>query len=193
MTRRTLLGLSLAVGIAACGKSKPAPGAEVSSSPTPPTQTPTSEAACRASATQANASVHWVTDTALNADLNYDGGLELVVWGTEGDSLFVFAIVECAGQGPGRVWSFPIRALAAFGTVDLSVSLVNPAFGEGYLIENCMGAETTSGCRHLAALDKRLAAAYQRGGRGLMVGVPDQHNVHLYWDSESNQFVTWGL
>lgn len=148
---------------------------------------------CQAAAATARPSVRWAASPGLTADLNYDGSSDLAVWGTEGDSLFVLAIVECGARQSGRVWWMPLRARQAFGTLDLDVSLVNPAFGSGYLQENCMGAETTSECRQLAALNTRLEAAYARGGRGLQIGVPDQHNVHLYWDSDSTRFVMWGL
>lgn len=201
-TRPSLLAAALwiSLGTAGCDKAKPVPNTEQKSNGSTSetavasaAQTVTSENPCRAAAVQANPNVRWSGEPALQADLNYDGGPDLVVWGTDGDSLFVFSIVECAGQQPGKIWSFPLRARAAFGTVELGVSLVNPAFGEGYFRENCMGAETTSQCRQLATLNTRLEAAYQQGGRGLMVGVPDRHNVHLYWDSETNQFVMWRL
>jgi len=147
-------------------------------------------AACREAASQHNPKVQWVSDTALTADLNYDGSPELVVWGTEGDSLFVFSIVECSGK-PGKVWSMPLRALAAFGTTHLDVALEDPALGEGYLNENCMGTQTTTECRHLFKIDKELEAAYRRGGRGLSVGVEDRDHVHIYWDPDSKGFVSW--
>jgi hypothetical protein len=85
----------------------------------------------------------------------------------------------------------PLRALAAFGTTDLEVTLEDPALGEGYLNENCMGAETTTECRHLFKIDKELEAAYLRGGRGLSVGVEDRDHVHIYWDPDSKGFVSW--
>jgi hypothetical protein len=56
-----------------------------------------------------------------------------------------------------------------------------------------MGAETTPECQHLAALETRLEAAFEGGGRGLQIGVPDRHNLHVYWDSDSTKFVMWGL
>jgi hypothetical protein len=147
--------------------------------------------ACRAAAARKNPLVRWASDTALTADLNYDGSPELVVWGNEGDSLFVFSMVECSGNKSGQVWSMPLRAMAAFGTVNLDIALENPALGEGYFTENCMGAETTSECRHLRKIDKELEAAYSRGGRGLSVGVEDRDHVHIYWDPESKGFVSW--
>ena len=147
--------------------------------------------ACRAAAARKNPLVRWASDTALTADLNYDGSSELVVWGNEGDSLFVFSIVECSGNKSGKVWSMPLRAMAAFGTTNLDVALEDPALGEGYFAENCMGAETTSECRHLRKIDKELEAAYSRGGRGLSVGVEDRDHVHIYWDPESKGFVSW--
>jgi hypothetical protein len=146
---------------------------------------------CREAAARKNPNVRWASDTALTADLNYDGLPELVVWGTEGDSLFVFSMVECSGNKSGRVWSMPLRALAAFGTTDLEVALEDPALGEGYLNENCMGAETTTECRHLFKINKDLEAAYLRGGRGLSVGVEDRDHVHIYWDPDSKGFVSW--
>jgi hypothetical protein len=147
--------------------------------------------ACREAAAREEPKVRWASDTALTADLNYDGLPELVVWGTEGDSLFVFAMVECSGNKAGRVWSMPLRALAAFGTTDLEVALEDPALGEGYFNENCMGTETTTECRHLFKIDKELEAAYLRGGRGLSVGVEDRDHVHIYWDPDSKGFVSW--
>ena len=147
--------------------------------------------ACRAAAARENPMVRWALDTALIADLNYDGSPELVVWGNEGDSLFVFSIVECSGNRSGHVWSMPLRAMAAFGTTNLDVELENPAMGEGYFQENCLGAETTSECRHLRKVDKELEVAYSRGGRGLSVGVEDRDHVHIYWDPESKGFVSW--
>jgi hypothetical protein len=147
--------------------------------------------ACRGAAARNNPLVRWASDTALTADLNYDGAPELVVWGNEGDSLFVFSIVECSGNKSGHVWSMPLRAKAAFGTTNLDVALEDPAFGEGYFQENCLGAETTSECRHLRKIDKELEAAYSRGGRGLSVGVEDRDHVHIYWDPDSKGFVSW--
>jgi hypothetical protein len=147
--------------------------------------------ACRAAAARDNPLVRWASDTGLTADLNYDGSPELVVWGNEGDSLFVFSIVECSGNKSGHVWSMPLRAMAAFGTTNLDIALENPALGEGYFTENCMGAETTSECRHLRNIDKELEAAYSRGSRGLSVGVEDRDHVHIYWDPESKGFVSW--
>ena len=150
------------------------------------------DAACRAAAAGARPAVRW-TAAGFAADMNYDGATDLIVWGTEGDSLFVVSVVECVQSKPGRIWSLPLRALPAFGTLDLEVSLTNPAFGRGYLQENCMGAETTSECRYLATLNTRLEAAFEHGGHGLQIGVPDRHNIHVYWDSDSSRFVMWGL
>jgi hypothetical protein len=147
--------------------------------------------ACREAAAREDPKVRWALDTAITADLNYDGLPELVVWGTEGDSIFVFSMVECSGNKSGRVWSMPLRALAVFGTTDLQIALEDPALGEGYLDENCMGAETTTECRHLFKIDKELEAAYLRGGRGLSVGVEDRDHVHVYWDPDSKGFVSW--
>lgn len=146
---------------------------------------------CRGAAARDNPAVRWASDTALVADLTYDGLPELVVWGNEGDSLFVFSIVECSGDRPGHVWSMPLRALAAFGTTNLEVKLEDPALGEGYLNENCMGTETTTECRHLFKIDKELKAAYSRGGRGLSVGVENRDHVHVYWDPDLKRFVSW--
>jgi hypothetical protein len=148
---------------------------------------------CREAAAHDNPQVRWAADTALTADLNYDGSPELIVWGKEGDSLFVFSIVECSGNRSGRVWSMPLRPLAAFGTTDLEIALEDPALGEGYLNENCMGTETTTECRHLFKIEKELQAAYLRGGRGLSVGVEDRDHVHVYWDPDSKGFVSWRL
>jgi hypothetical protein len=147
--------------------------------------------ACRAAAARDNPMVRWASDTALTADLNYDGSPELIVWGTEGDSLFVLSMVECSGNKAGEVWSMPLRAMAAFGTTKLDVALENPALGKGYFQENCMGAETTIECQHLLKIDKELEDAYSRGGRGLSVGVEDRDHVHIYWDPESKGFVSW--
>src|SRR5258705_155717 len=84
--------------------------------------------------------VRWVADMSLSADLTYDGAAERVYWGTGGDTAFVVAIVECAEGKPGRVWAFPLRARAMYGTTDLEISLVNPAFGRGFFAENCLEA-----------------------------------------------------
>jgi hypothetical protein len=148
-------------------------------------------AACRDTAARDYPVVRWAQDTSLNADLNYDGSPELVVWGTEGDSIFVVSIIECSGSRPGRVWGVPLRALAVFGTTELDVVLEDPAPGDGYYRETCMGAETTAECRHLTKLNKDLEAAYLRGGRGLSIGVEDQDHVHVYWDTDARRFASW--
>jgi hypothetical protein len=147
--------------------------------------------ACRAAAARDNPKVHWVSDSALTGDLNYDGSPELVVWGNEGNRVVVIAIVECSGARPGRMWRFPLAAMEMFGTRDLEVTLDNPSLGEGYLQENCMGAETTAECRHLYKIDKELEAAYSRGGRGLRIGVEDRDHVYVYWDPDLSRFVSW--
>ena len=157
----------------------------------PPGSPASFAAVCRAAAARDKPKVRWAPDTALTADLNYDGQPELVVWGTESDSIFVISMVECSGGKSGRVWSMALRALAVFGTTDVEVALENPALGEGYLSETCMGAETTSDCRHLFKIDKELEAAYSRGGRGLAVGVEDRDHVHIYWDPDTKGFVSW--
>jgi len=157
----------------------------------PVVQTVSGDAECRGAAIEQAPNVRWVADRSLSADLTYDGAAERVYWGTGGDTAFVVAIVECAEGKPGRVWAFPLRARAMYGTTDLEISLVNPAFGRGFFAENCLGAETTADCRHLGELNARLEAAYQRGGRGLQIGIPDRDNVHVYWDSVANAFQTW--
>src|SRR5258705_7172627 len=86
---------------------------------------------CRGAAIEQAPNVHWVADRSLSADLTYDGAAERVYWGTGGDTAFVVAIVECAEGKPGRVWAFPLRGRAMFGTTDLEIFLVNPAFGQG--------------------------------------------------------------
>lgn len=195
-----LLGLVVVFGVLSC-QEKPAPASDEPSPPpsnAPPAtarriESAPNDAPCRAAATAARPGVRWTSDFGLNGDLNFDGAEDLVVWGTEDDSLFVVSIVECPQRKPGRVWIIPLRARPAFGTLDLDVSLVSPAFGQGFLEENCMGAETTAECRQLAALNARLEAAHQRGGRGLQIGVPDRHSIHLHWDSDSSRFVMWGL
>jgi hypothetical protein len=194
--QRALLAVSLISAVIACAKAADRSIDSAAAQRLPDTSTaPVSGAglvtACREAAAREHPGVHWTSDTALTADLNYDGLPELVVWGAEGDSLFVFSMVECSGNKPGRVWSMPLRALAAFGTTDLEVALEDPALGDGYLNENCMGTETTTECRHLFTIDKELEAAYLRGGRGLSVGVEDRDHVHIYWDPESKGFVSW--
>ncbi|PYO91471.1 MAG: hypothetical protein DMD58_04235 [Gemmatimonadetes bacterium] len=157
----------------------------------PVVQTVSGDAECRGAAIEQAPNVRWVADTSLSADLTYDGAADRVYWGTGGDTAFVVAIVECAEGKPGRIWAFPLRARAMYGTTDLEISLVNPAFGHGYFAENCLGAESTADCRQLGELNTRLEAAYQRGGRGLQIGIPDRDNVHVYWDSVASKFVTW--
>ena len=147
--------------------------------------------ACRDTAARENANVRWAADTALAADLNYDGAPELIVWGTEEDSLFVVAIVGCSGIGPGQIWLFPINALEAFGTRNLSVALTDPALGQGYLDENCIRTDTTAECRHLRKIDPELEAAHLRGGRGLSIGIEDRDHVYVYWDPDFAKFVSW--
>lgn len=148
-------------------------------------------AACRDTAARANPKVSWAADTALAADLNYDGAPELVVWGTEADSLFVVTIVGCSGILPGHVWTFPLNALEDFGTRDLDVALTDPALGQGYLDENCIRTDTTAECRHLRKIDPELEAAYSRGGRGLSIGIEDRDHVYVYWDPDFGKFVSW--
>jgi hypothetical protein len=194
--QRVLLVLSLISAVIACAKAADrsidsATAQHLSDTTKVPVPREQLVATCREAAARKDPNVHWASDTALTADLNYDGLSELVVWGTEGDSLFVFSMVECSGNKSGRVWSMPLRALAVFGTTDLEVALEDPALGEGYLNENCMGTETTTECRHLFTIDKELEAAYLRGGRGLSVGVEDRDHVHIYWDPESKGFVSW--
>ena len=193
--QRVLLVVIFLSAVIACSKAADRPtdsatGNTVAHSSTAQISPARPVTACREAASRDNPKVQWASDTALTADLNYDGSPELVVWGTEGDSLFVFSIVECSGK-PGKVWSMPLRALAAFGTTQLNVALEDPALGEGYLNENCMGTETTTECRHLFKIDKELEAAYARGGRGLSVGVEDRDHVHIYWDPDSKGFVSW--
>lgn len=195
-SQRPLLAVALVSALIACAKAVDRPVDSATTGNVPNTsKVPLSPeqlvTVCREAAARDNPRVRWASDTALTADLNYDGSPELVVWGNEGDSLFVFSIVECSGSQSGQVWSMPLRALAAFGTINLEVALENPALGEGYFNENCMGAETTSECRHLSKIDKELEAAYSRGGRGLSVGVVDRDHVHIYWDPDSKGFVSW--
>jgi hypothetical protein len=146
---------------------------------------------CRAAAAHGNPKVRWRSDIALSADMTYDGKPEIVVWGNEGDSVFVLSIVECSGTRPGQVWSMPLDALKMFGSRDLDLAFENPSLGEGYLSENCMGAEKTVECLHLYKIDRELEAAYSRGGRGLSVGVEDRDHVHIYWDPGQARFVSW--
>ena len=148
-------------------------------------------AACRDTAARENPKVQWVADTALAADLNYDGAPELVVWGTEGDSLFVVAIVGCSGILPGHVWIFPLNALKGFGTRNLDVALTDPAPGQGYLDENCVRTDTTAECRHLRKIEPELEAAGSRGARGLSIGIDDRDHVYVYWDPDLGEFVSW--
>ena len=191
-----LLVLALASSVMACAKAADRPrdtatGSKLSETADPVPSPAQVIAACRDTAARENPTVRWAADTALTADLTYDGSPELVVWGTESDSLFVLAIVECAGNRPGRVWTFPLNALEDFGTRDLEVALGDPALGEGYLAENCIRTDTTAECRHLRKIDPQLEAAYLRGGRGLSIGFEDRDHVYLYWDPEFAKFVSW--
>jgi hypothetical protein len=193
---QTSLALTFAFSLNACAKSSDRPIEAASSSPVSQVAepVPTREqlmAACRGTAARANPSVHWVSDSTLTADLTYDASPELVVWGAEGDSLFVLAIVECSGSRPGRVWTFPMNALKAFGTTDLNVALTDPAPGQGYLDENCIRTDTTAECRHMRKIEPQLEAAYSRGGRGLSIGIEDRDHVYIYWDPEFSRFVSW--
>ena len=197
MTRLALVGGVLVILACQSKSESPPPGASTPPPEAKPAKSPDAiqgsggEPACRAAASQERPTVRWAADTALRADLNYDGAPDAVFWGPEGDSLFVVGIVECVPGRAGRVWLFPIPARKVFGTTNLEISVVNPAFGQGYFAENCLGAETTADCRHLGELNTRLQSAYDRGGRGLQIGVPDIDNYHLYWDAAGNQFVTW--
>ena len=148
-------------------------------------------AACRDTVARENPRVQWVADTALAADLNYDGAPELVVWGTEGDSVFVVAIVGCSGILPGQVWTFALNALKSFGTTKLDVALTSPAPGQGYLDENCVRTDTTAECRHSRKIEPELEAAGSRGARGLSIGIDDRDHVHVYWDPDTGGFVSW--
>jgi hypothetical protein len=150
-----------------------------------------SVAACRDTVARENPMVRWVADTALAADLNYDGAPELVVWGTEGDSVFVVAIVGCSGILPGQVWTFPLNALKGFGTTTLDVALTSPAPGQGYLDENCVRTDTTAECQHSRKIEPELEAAGSRGARGLSIGVDGRDHVHVYWDPDTGGFVSW--
>jgi len=207
MNVRGLLGVMVVCGVLACDR-KPDPepkDAGLSASKDAPLRASlesvpiaaagsalVDDAACSSAAGNERPTVRWAKDTSFHADMNYDKAPDLVVWGTEGDSVFVVSIIECAEGRPGRIWNVPLRR-AVWGTLDIEVSLVNPAFGRGYLEENCMGAESTPECQQLAALETRLEAAYEAGGRGLQIGVPDRHNLHVYWDSDSTKFIMWGL
>ena len=148
-------------------------------------------AACRDTAARQNPTVRWVADTALAADLNYDGAPELVIWGTEADSIFVVAIVGCSGILPGQVWIFPLNALGMFGTRNLNVALTDPAPGQGYLDENCIRTDTTAECRHMRKIEPELEAAGSRGARGLSIGINDRDHVYVYWDPDLGEFVSW--
>jgi hypothetical protein len=189
------LTLTLALYVAACTKAAERAVDTLTAAPPTATTQPASRAdllrACRDTAAREEPAVHWAADTALTADLNYDGAPELVVWGSEGDSLFVFTVVECSGSRPGRVWSFPLNAFKVFGTTNLDIALTDPAPGEGYLAENCVATDTTAECQHLRTINPVLEAAYARGARGLSVGVVDRDHVHIYWDPEQHEFVTW--
>jgi len=148
-------------------------------------------AACRDTIARENPTVRWAADTALAADLTYDGAPELVVWGTESDSLFVVAIIGCSGVDPGRKWVFPLNALEDFGTRNVHVALTDPAPGQGYLDETCVSTDTTAECQHLRKIEPELEAAYSRGGRGLSIGVEDRDHVYVYWDPDFARFVSW--
>jgi hypothetical protein len=148
-------------------------------------------AACRDTVARKNPKVSWTADTALAADLTYDGAPELVVWGTESDSLFVVAIIGCAGVDPGRSWIFPLNALKDFGTRNLQVALTDPAPGRGYLDEKCVSTDTTAECQHLRKIEPELEDAGSRGGRGLSIGIEDRDHVYAYWDPDSARFVSW--
>jgi hypothetical protein len=132
-----------------------------------------------------------VADTALVADLNYDGAPELVIWGTEADSIFVVAIVGCSGILPGQVWTFPLNALGIFGTRNLNVVLTDPAPGQGYLNENCIRTDTTAECRHMRKIEPELEAAGARGAHGLSIGIADRDHVYVYWDPDLGRFASW--
>ena len=187
--------IALAVSMGACAKGTEQRSDTVTATPAALATQSLSRAelvrACRDTAARAEPAVHWAADTALTADLTYDGAPELVVWGTEGDSLFVFTVVECAGVRPGRVWSFPLSASKMFGTTNLNIELTDPAPGEGYLGENCIATDTTAECQHLRNINPVLEAAYARGSRGLSVGIEDRDHVHVYWDPEQHEFVSW--
>jgi len=148
-------------------------------------------AACRDTAARENPAVRWVADTALAADLNYDGAPELVIWGTEADSTFVVAVIGCSGILPGQVWTFPLDALRVFGTRNPDVALTDPAPGQGYLDEDCVRTDTTAECRHMRKIEPAIEAAGSRGARGLSIGVDDQDHVHVYWDPDTGGFVSW--
>jgi hypothetical protein len=148
-------------------------------------------AACRDTAARKNPTVRWVADTALASDLNYDGAPELVIWGTEADSLFVVAIVGCSGILPGHMWIFPLNALEDFGTKNLDVALTDPALGQSYLDENCIRTDTTAECQHLRKIEPELEAASSRGAHGLSIGIVGRDHVHVYWDPDTGGFVSW--
>ena len=191
-----LLGLTLACALVACAKALDHPSETASSSTVSEIAKPIFTGAqlvtaCRDTAARENANVRWVSDTSITADLTYDASPELIVWGTEGDSIFVVAIVECSGSHPGRVWSFPLNALKVFGTVDLNVAVTDPAPGQGYLEENCIRTDTTAECRHLRKIEPELEGASSRGGRGLSIGIEDRDHLYVHWDPEFAKFVSW--
>jgi hypothetical protein len=152
--------------------------------------------ACRASLRNANDSVRWLTADGLVADVTYDGVTEVILWGVD-DGRLVVGIVECSAGNPGRSWW--LDWAAGFGSETdtvppLEVTLENPSFGtlkDGWLWETCMGAETTEECQRLARLSARLQEAFESGGRGLRVGVPDRDGIHVYWDEARQRFESW--
>jgi hypothetical protein len=145
MRIRVLLNVAVVCGVIACD-SKPSPERKDATSsaskdaalqasvdtaaPAAPRAELVADVACRSAAGNERPAVRWAKDTSFHADLNYDQASDLVVWGTEGDSVFVVSIIECAQGRPGRVWFVPLRR-AVWGTLDIDVSLVNPAFGRG--------------------------------------------------------------
>jgi hypothetical protein len=145
---------------------------------------------CRDFVLAQNPHVQWTSERRLTADLTFDGSPEFALWGVAGDTT-VLVIVDCKGGTPGRSWRFPFRFQAICGSAHVDAELENPAFGEGYLLEQCLGAEKSPECVELAALDKRLQAGHEAGGWGLRLGIPDCDGVHLYWDEKAEDFRTW--